>query len=152
MKRLVYWCIIHLLAGVTLGWLMFGCAPIKRHDRLVTKYPFVHVERVDTLRDTIRIEIPRIKVDTAFLFTQLYDTITIEKERLKAVIYRVKDSIYVTAQCDTVFVERIIKRPYKVVEYADRSLWSKLKVAILWLIVAILVYLCARIMIKYWKL
>ena len=148
-KRLAYWSIIHLLAGITLGWVMFGCAPIKRHDRIVRKYPFVHVEKIDTIRDTLRIEIPRIKVDTAFIIDHLYDTITIEKERLKAVIYRVKDSIYVTAQCDTIYAEKIINKPYKVIDYNERSFWAKLKVLFIWLLVLGLLILLFNILWYY---
>ena len=128
---------------------MFGCAPIQRHDRLVRKYPFVHVEKIDTIRDTIRIEIPRIKVDTAFIIDKLYDTITIEKDRLKAVIYRVRDSIFVTAQCDTIYRMKIVKKPYKVVEYAERSFWSQLKAVIIWLIVLAAIIFCISVLWSY---
>lgn len=148
-----YWLFLHFLAGIGICGLVFlyGCAPIKRHDRLVSKYPFVHTEKIDTIRDTLRIEIPRIKVDTAFLVEQLYDTITIEKERLKAVIYRVKDSIYVTAQCDTIYAERIVSRPYKVVEYAEPSFWHSIKSVLLLLIVLVGLIILVAILWNYLK-
>lgn len=103
---------LHLLAGITLGWMMFGCAPIKRHDRLVKKYPFVHKNDTVIIKDTVRIFVPKVRVDTLFHVDQLYDTIHIVRDRLSAKIFRVRDSVYVVAQCDTIYREII--REHKV--------------------------------------
>ena len=71
MKKLYTILIIAALAG--------SCAPVKRFNRLIKKHP--HLIQTDTIikKDTVRILVPKIKHDTAFLGVHLYDTVTIIK-------------------------------------------------------------------------
>ena len=89
-----------------------SCSPIKRHSRLVEKFPHVHTQDTIIQRDTIRLEIPKVEVDTIFKLDSfqvaLHDTIFIEKERLKIKMYTIHDSVFVEGSCDTIFVEKII--------------------------------------------
>lgn len=130
--------------------LVAGCSPIMRHDRLARKYPFVHTEKVDTIRDTIRVTIPEVRVDTFFHVNRLYDTITIREEHLTAKVFRVRDSVFLVAQCDTIFRERIIEREVPVTIYDDRSkVWEWLKVVIIIPIVLIILFVLARLVAKW---
>lgn len=109
-KSKIYNYFLHLLAGIAIGWMMFGCAPIKRHQRLVKKYPFVHTQDTIIVRDTIREFIPKVQIDTIFHLDQLRDTIIIEKDRLKIKMFTIHDSIYIDGECDSIFIEKIIER------------------------------------------
>lgn len=150
MTRRLWLYFLHLLAGVAIGWWIFACAPIKRHDRIVRKYPFVHTERVDTIRDTIRVTIPEVRVDTFFHVDRLYDTITIREEHLTAKVFRVRDSVFLVAQCDTIFRERIIEREVPVTIYDDRSkVWEWIKLVLIIPIVLIILYVLIRLAVKW---
>jgi hypothetical protein len=103
-----------------------ACSPIRRHSRLVKRYPFVHLTDTVVLKDTINIMIPIVKIDTVMLLDSflisLKDTITIQKENLTVKITQVHDSIYINAKCDTVFIDKIIERkiPIKYYEVKDK--------------------------------
>ena len=103
-----------------------ACSPIRRHSRLVKRYPFVHKADTVVLKDTINIMIPIVKRDTVMLLDSflisLKDTITIQKENLTVKITQVHDSIYINAKCDTVFIDKIIERkvPIKYYEVKDK--------------------------------
>ena len=103
-----------------------SCSPVKRHARLVKKYPFVHQTDTVLLTDTIKIDIPIVQHDTVMLLDSfiiaLKDTITIEKDNLIVKLTQVHDSIYLDAKCDTVFVDKIITRkiPVKYYETKDK--------------------------------
>jgi hypothetical protein len=112
--------------------LLNSCAPIKRHARLVDKYPFVHTTDTVLLIDTFKVFIPEVKIDTVFSLQQLIDTVTIEKDRLKIKVYTVKDKIYISGKCDTVIVEKIITRKIPVKYYVEKKEFKILP----WLIVA----------------
>jgi hypothetical protein len=118
------------VTGVLIGFLFFlililttSCDPIRRHQRLVEKFPHVHTQDTVTLIDTFRIEIPKTEIDSVFLIKQLRDTITIEKERLRVQMYTIHDSIYIDAHCDTITVEKIIERKIPVVHYETKPDW-----------------------------
>jgi len=105
--------------------LLSSCSPIKRHARLVKKYPFVHKTDTVVLVDTLSIIVPKVQHDTVMLLDSfiiaLKDTITIEKDRLKVQIHQVHDSIYIDAKCDTVYLDKVIevKVPVKYYESCD---------------------------------
>lgn len=95
------------LAALTL----LSCSPIKRHHRLVERYPYVHTEQITTVHDTIEVIVPSVKVDTVTSVN--FDTVIIEKDRLRVQLIRVRDSIFVDAECksDTITVTRTIEVP-----------------------------------------
>ena len=119
--------LVHLLAGITIGWIMFSCAPIKRHDRIVRKYPFVHKQDTIRLVDTVRITIPEVRVDTVTTLERLIDTLVIEKENLKVKIWRIPqtDSVYIQGKCDTITVEKVLIRKVPVTIYENGKSWPK---------------------------
>ncbi len=147
---------IHLLAGISIGWTllwMVSCSPKFRHDRIVRKYPFVHTEEVVTLRDTVRVVVPEVKVDTVFYVDHLYDTIHIREEHLTAKIFRVRDSVFLVAQCDTIFRESIIERqvPVTVFREAESRWWKWLYIIPLVLIGIVILYRFAKWILQSYR-
>lgn len=102
-----------------------SCSPVKRHARLVKKYPFVHHTDTVVLKDTFEIIVPTVQKDTVFqidsFLVSLKDTIVVVKDNLVVKLTQVHDSIYVDAKCDTVYVDKIIERkiPVKYYETVD---------------------------------
>ncbi len=99
---------------------LFSCSPQKRLNRLVKKYPeLVKTDTItvrDTIRDTINVTTELVKLDTIFSLNEIHDTITITKDNLTIRYYHdtIHDSIYISGECDTIFV----KVPYeRIVEY-----------------------------------
>jgi len=128
----IYWRIIFFFAGIGFaGMVLSSCSPITRHARIVKKYPFVHTQDSITFRDTIRVEIPKVQVDTFFSIHKLRDTITIEKERLKIQLWSVHDSIFVSGLCDTITIEKEIIRKVPIRYYVSKVERSWLKFIIL---------------------
>jgi hypothetical protein len=120
MKRLFY-----ILA---LAVILAGCTPAGRLARLVKRHPelIAPVQVIHT--DTV--VIPGLKYDTAFI--NCFDTVTIEKERLKVRLIQVKDTIYVSAQVkadtvirtDTLYVGKVkLIRPSLVGEALKKLPW-----------------------------
>jgi len=132
-----------LLASLTL----LSCDPVKRHARLVKKFPHVHTPDTIVKRDTVRIEVPKVSVDTVFHESLLRDTIRIEKDRLKVKIYTIHDSVYVNAECDTVTVEKIIERKIPIRYYSKTTFdWKSFLPILIFIIIFIIIY---RIVKKY---
>lgn len=117
---------------------LFSCSPIRRHDRLVKKYPYVHTtDSVKTI-DTVSIVTEKISTDTVFQIKELPDGVVVKKENLKIKLRTVKDSIYVYGECDTIFVDKVIERTIPVKYYeTNKTNWS----FILFLIAIILLLL-----------
>lgn len=113
------------IAFLLLLVLLASCSPIKRHARLVNKYPFVHKTDTVVLTDTLSIIVPKVQKDTVMLLDSfivaLKDTIVIEKDKLKVRITQVHDSIYIDAKCDTVYLDKVveIEVPVKYYEHCD---------------------------------
>lgn len=141
-----YLYLIHVLAGIGLAGIFFlsSCSPIKRHARLVEKYPFVHTTDTVTYRDTIRVEIPKVKVDTIVSLKELRDTITIEKDRLKIKLYTVHDSIFVSGVCDTITIEKEVIRKVPVKYYIHKQERSWLKFVMLLAMILFALYAVFR--------
>jgi hypothetical protein len=104
-----------------------SCDPVRRHNRLVDRYPYVHKDVTQIIHDTVTIYVPKISHDTTFLMVRDVDTFIIEKERLKVTIRREFDTLFVDAECDadTITIYRQIKAPlYTSTEHRDsRCLW-----------------------------
>lgn len=134
---------------------LVGCDPIKRHARLVKKFPHVHTQDTVKMVDTIRIEVPKISVDSFFqidsFLVELRDTIKVEKERLKIKMYTVHDSVFIEGTCDTIFVEKIIERKipiryYEAKKENDFKKWGG------WLLIFLLIIIVLLIFYKIIKL
>jgi len=113
--------------------IIISCTPQRRFDRLVKKYPYLLTSDTlvvrDTIRDTIRITVPEVEVDTIVSVKELYDTIILEKDRIKVKVWRVKDKVYINGRCDTIYIEKPIERiVYRKipVKYYQKTPWYKI--------------------------
>ena len=143
---------------IPLLFVIIACTPQRRFDRLVKKYPYLLTNDSlvirDTIRDTIRITIPEVRVDTVVTIKELYDTVTIEKDRIKVKVWRVKDKVYISGKCDTVYIEKPIERiVYRKIpiKYYEKTPWYKtmLNIIIGILLTLLLVYITYRIIRKH---
>jgi len=134
-----------LIALITL----VSCDPVKRHNRLVDKYPYVHRDVTQVIHDTTTIIVPEIKHDTTFIKTKEIDTFIIEKERLKVVIRQHFDTMYVDASCesDTITVYKEITVPMYVSEKHKNKYGWIWWIVIFVLIIAFLLYLFKKILL-----
>jgi hypothetical protein len=139
-------------------FLVIACTPQRRFDRLVRKYPYLLTSDTlvvrDTIRDTIRITIPEVKVDTVVSIKELYDTIILTKDRIKVKVWRVKDKVYISGKCDTVYIEKPIENVVyrKIpVKYYQKTPWYKvlLNNIIGILLTLLVVYITYRIIRKH---
>jgi hypothetical protein len=119
---------------------------IKNHPYLLTTDTLIIK---DTIRDTIRITIPEVRVDTVVKVDQLYDTVTIIKDRLKVKVWRVDDKVYINGKCDTVFIEKpyekIIERKIPVKYYEkNNKMWVYRVLGILFIFLVIYIIYSSR--------
>jgi hypothetical protein len=112
-----------------------SCNPIQRHARIVKRFPHVHtIENVE-LVDTVHITTDVVQIDTVTLLSALKDTVTLVEDNLIVKVFTVRDSIYINAKCDTIFIDKIITRTIPVKYYKENTLnWNWL-----WVIVALVV-------------
>lgn len=83
---------------------LFSCDPVRRHNRLTKKYPYVHTSEVKIIRDTIKIH--SSTSDTVTHYNTLLDTVHLVKDRLKVQVYRVRDSVFIEGECkDTTIIK-----------------------------------------------
>lgn len=115
--------------------LFIGCAPIKRHDRLVRKYPFVHQNDTVIVRDTVRVTVPEVKIDTVFNESKLYDTIYLQKDHVKFKIWKVigDTNVYVSGGSEKIIVEKIRNHKVPVTVYKERN--PELRKALVWILI-----------------
>jgi hypothetical protein len=136
--------LLYFISGFGLAGSIFACSPIERHSRLVEKYPFVHTQDTVKIVDTVRITVPRIKVDTVLSLKMLTDTVIIEKDRLKIKLYRVRDSIYLEGKVDTLFIEKEVIRKVPVRYYVEKKRRDYLKIFVILSIVGFTLYALFR--------
>lgn len=101
--------VLYIIVIITL----VSCGPVKRHNRLVERYPYVHKDITQVVHDTTFIHLPPIKADGVLVKRDnIIDTLFIEKERLRVKVINTKDTIYVEGQCkeknDTIVKEIIV--------------------------------------------
>jgi hypothetical protein len=143
---------------VPLLFVIIACTPQRRFDRLVKKYPYLLTSDTlivkDTIRDTIRITVPEVEVDTIVSLKELHDTIVLTKDRIKIKVWRVRDKVYINGKCDTVYIEKPIERvvyrkiPVKIYE---KTPWYKILLnnIIGILLTLLVVYITYRIIRKH---
>ena len=102
--------------------LLFSCSPIKRHSRLVKKFPYVHTVDSVKLIDTVRLFTTAVEVDTVVEYTALLDGVTIKKDNLTLEVIKIRDSIYINGSCDTIFLEKIITRNIPIKYYKENEI------------------------------
>lgn len=99
--------------SIILLLLLTSCSPLKRLERFQKNHPYLFEEVTDTVTvtilDTIRTE--TIRTDTIFHID--FDTVQIEKEKLKIRLIRENDTIFVDGECigDTVYIDNEIRVP-----------------------------------------
>ena len=98
----------------------------RRMEKIALRYPeFV---RKDTLRDTVKIQIPTVRVDTALKLVP-GDTVTITKDRLSIRYVTRNDSIFIEGKCKGDTIERIIEIPCDTIIVEKQSelsfIWKK---------------------------
>ena len=99
----------------------FACSPIKRHSRLVRKYPFVHTTDSVKLIDTIRVTTNKVVSDTIVHESLLFDTIILTKDNLSVKVLKIRDSVYINGECDTIFIDKVIERKIPVKYYEKKN-------------------------------
>lgn len=100
---------------------LISCSPIKRHSRLVKKYPFVHTTDSVKLIDTIRLTTNEVKTDTIVHESLLFDTVVVTKDNLSIKVVKIKDSIYIDGECDTIYIDKVIERNIPVKYYKEKN-------------------------------
>jgi hypothetical protein len=122
--------------------LMFiSCTPQRRLERLLKKHP--ELTNVDTvvIRDTIRITVPKVRIDTVVNIEELWDTVYLEKDQLTVKVWRDRyNKVYIQGQCDTVFIEKIIDRRVPVKIYEKTPIWKKVLYWTLAIVIAFLAF------------
>ena len=105
---------------------LFSCSPKTRFTRLITKHPELLTSDTVLVRDTVRVIVPEVKVDTVVKVNDLLDTIFLEKEQLKVKVWMKGDQVFIEGKCDTVYVEQIIERKIPVRYYEKTPTWKRL--------------------------
>ena len=143
---------------IPLLFILVACSPQRRFNRLIKKHPYLLTSDTlvvkDTIRDTIRITIPEVEVDTVVNAKDLYDTIVLEKERVKIKVWRVKDKVYINGKCDTIYIEKPIERiVYRKIpiKYYQKTPWYKILLnnIIGILLILLILYITYRIIKNY---
>lgn len=121
--------------------MFISCTPQRRLERLLKKHP--ELTNVDTvvIRDTIRITIPKVRIDTVVNIEELWDTVYLEKDQLTVKVWRDRyNKVYIQGQCDTVFIEKIIDRRVPVKIYEKTPIWKKVLYWTLAIVIAFLAF------------
>lgn len=119
----------------------------KKLEKLVDRFPELLIP--DTIIDTIRIEIPEVRVDTVVLKS---DTINLVKDRWRVQIVTRLDSVFITGGCDSIFVDRIVKVPYNAIQpvkVEKPKLFRSIQSAVFWLLIAAVVLFIVSRFLKY---
>jgi hypothetical protein len=101
--------------------IFISCSPIKRHSRIVKKFPYVHTVDSIKLIDTIRLTTNKVISDTVIHEKTLIDTIILKKDNLTVRVLKFRDSIYIEGQCDTIFIDKVIIRNIPIKYYKETS-------------------------------
>lgn len=118
---------------IALILLLISCSPIKRHSRLVKKYPFVHTTDSVKLIDTVKIRTESVRVDTVIEIQALNDGVFVNKDNLTINARIIRDSFYLDGECDTIFINKVIERKIPVKYYETKGFsWNI--VVLIWLI------------------
>lgn len=136
-------------------FLLIGCTPKQRLDRLLYKHPYLAKTIDSTIFDTTRIITKDVKVDTLVTLESMRrDTFVINRENLtvKTIVY--KDSIWVWGNCesDTIEIIKEIKVPVKVFEYSDpkKKKWWRVVLNNMWLLIFVVLAIWG--LPKVWRL
>jgi len=135
MKQLLKLLFIYIAFGVVL-FMVLSCDPIKRHARMVKKYPHVHTSVTKT--DTIKVYLKETSKDTVFYHE--FDTITMTKERLRVQLIRSRDSIYLQGSC----LDTTIYRTHRYNQYTSTKVQHNWWLYSLLILIVLLILLIFR--------
>lgn len=94
--------------------ILTSCSAPKRLERLQKNHSYLFERKTDTIKVEVKdtVFFDRIQKDT--LFHVDFDTVFIQKEKLKIQLIRENDTIYVDGVCegDTVYIDKIVNVPY----------------------------------------
>ena len=129
-----------------------ACSHQKRFTRLVTKHPELLTTDTLVVKDTIRVIVPEVKVDTVVKINDLLDTIFIEKEQLKVKVWMKGDDVFIEGKCDTVYVDKIVERRIPVRSYEkSTSTFEKIKGTVIGLSITVFLLLLVYFIYKLLK-
>lgn len=115
------------LTGMVVG--IFGCTPTKRLQGFQRRHPELFNRQNDTLQVHIRdtVLIPGTRIDTVTTLERLRDTVYLQKDNVRVQVYYTRDSIFLTAETDTVLkiVERTVKVPYAKYVTESKTWWDR---------------------------
>jgi uncharacterized protein YneF (UPF0154 family) len=144
--RIVIASIIVFLVIYILG----SCSPQKRLNRLLDKHPELKETQTLVIRDTIRTTVPGSKGDTVVSLLNISDSVgfncdsdtaRITEGLLSASAWVSGDSLYLEAECDTVYLEIPYEKTVEVEKIIYRKARDGLICFILIAIAAIFSYL-----------
>lgn len=127
-----------ILISITLFLVLISCSPQKKLQRLLIKYPELTAKEIvtirDTIRDTIKVEVPGVSKDTSFPISALKDTVYIDTNQLRVSIWERNDTIFVEGNCDP-FIKKVpyekiitIKIPVDKIVYRKPRDWLRIVV------------------------
>lgn len=129
-----------------------ACSPQKRFANLVTKHPELLTTDTVIVKDTIRVIVPEVKVDTVVKVNDLLDTIFIEKEQLKVKVWMKGDDVFIEGKCDTVYVDKIVERRIPVKYYEKKpSTFEKIKGTVIGVSITVFLLLLVYLFYKLLK-
>lgn len=130
--------------------ILCSCTPQRRFERLITRHPELLTTQYVVVRDTIRITVPEVHVDTVVDRQTLVDTIYLEKEQLKVKVWMKGEKVYIQGKCDTVYIDKVITQKVPVKIYEKTPVWKKIINFIVTLIfIVIILYILYRLIRKY---
>jgi hypothetical protein len=130
--------------------ILCSCTPQRRFERLITRHPELLTTQYIVVRDTIRITVPEVHVDTIVDKQTLVDTIYLEKEQLKVKVWMKGDKVYIQGKCDTVYIDKVITTKVPVKIYEKTPVWKKIINFIVTLIfIVVILYILYRLIRKY---
>jgi hypothetical protein len=130
--------------------ILCSCTPQRRFERLIAKHPELLTTQYVIVRDTIRITVPEVHVDTIVDRQTLVDTIYLEKEQLKVKVWMKGEKVYIQGKCDTVYIDKVITTKVPVKIYEKTPVWKKIINFIVTLIfIVVILYILYRLIRKY---
>jgi hypothetical protein len=130
--------------------ILCSCTPQRRFERLITRHPELLTTQYIVVRDTIRITVPEVHIDTIVDKQTLVDTIYLEKEQLKVKVWMKGEKVYIQGKCDTVYIDKVITTKVPVKIYEKTPVWKKIINFIVTLIfIVVILYILYRLIRKY---
>lgn len=98
----------------------------RKLEKVVSKYPeLLKKDTASVVYDTLIITKPS-KLDTILSFN--FDTITLEKDKLRLKLIRTTDTLIVNAEClpDTIRIETVVEVPFNKVQSVELTIYEKI--------------------------